>query len=90
VRLQSDFASCAEDYEKLEQVVGEDELEWIRASFSTLETEAMVESVRNLVVCYKEVASRLASRHGLEYPSSLQDTLLGKIAGLLGRLERDP
>jgi hypothetical protein len=90
VRLQSDFASWAEDYEKLEQVVGEDELELIRASFSTLETEAMVEAVRNLVVCYKEVASRLASRYGLEYPSSLQDTLLGKTTGLLGRLERDP
>ena len=90
VRLQSDFASSAEDYEKLEQIVGQDQLALIEASFSTLETQAMIEAVRNLVACYQAVASQLAGRHGLEYPTSLQDTLLGETAALLGPLQSDP
>lgn len=83
IRLDQDFASWAEGYEKLESAVGKQPLATLERSFSRLEEAAMVDSVKALIDVYRDIAPDLARKHGIEYPKPVEHVVLKREARLL-------
>lgn len=83
IRLDQDFASWADGYEKLESVVGDQPLAALERSFSSLDKAAMIDSAKVMIDIYREIAPELAREHGIEYPKLVEDVVLKREARLL-------
>ncbi len=84
-RLKHDFSSAwVVGYEKLEQAADEQDLEALRATYSPLEREAMLEAVGHLVGFYLRTAPPIATQQGIAYPADLAAVVTEKLARRCG------
>lgn len=83
IRIDRDFGSWPDGYEKLESVVGDEDLAHLARSFSSLDEAAILNSVKVLISFYREIAPRLALQHGIEYPKPVEEVVLKREAHLL-------
>ena len=84
-RLKYDFSSAwVVGYEKLEQAADAQDLEALRATFSPLEREAMLQALGHLVGFYLRTAPPLATQQGIAYPADLAAVVTEKLARRCG------
>lgn len=89
IRLDRDFESWADGYEKLERVVRARDLAPLEGSFCRPDLRAMAKAAKRLITCYSGLGPRLARRHGIHYPRSLQEVILSVAAPVLSE-SNDP
>jgi predicted nucleotidyltransferase len=82
VRLQNDFTSPIENYEKLEKVVPPEQLKVLQTTFCPMERGVMLQAGRVVVQFYQELALSLAHAHALSYPQALADLMIDRLEKL--------
>ena len=70
-RLQQNFSTKAEGYEKVEQAVPVEQLAPLKSSICLMERDAMLQAALTIVRFYQELAPQLAEAHGIPYPTDL-------------------
>jgi predicted nucleotidyltransferase len=83
-RLDRDFTTWADGYEKLEGAAEEYSLESLENSFSTLDRESMIQAANYLIDFYRSIVPKIAQENDLEYPESLEQVMLRREAKVLG------
>jgi len=71
IRLNVDFRSPAEGYDKLDVYVPTDAYAPLAGTFCGLDRIAMLDAARVVLDVYRDVGSRLATQHGLTFPHAL-------------------
>lgn len=82
-RLNEDFTSWADGYEKVEHVVRDDLLEELEGSFDGIGSNQMIQSVKKIIAFYQILAPELARRHGVQYPREVEAVVLGRDTHML-------
>lgn len=83
VRLKEDFGSWADGYGKVEHSVHEDSLAALEDSLGGIDPHQMARSVNQLITFYQRVAPELALRHGIPYPTEVEQVVLTRETQLL-------
>ena len=81
-RLQHDFtaeAALDEPYFKIENAIRITDLAPLQATFCPLEPAAMLQSARQILRYYQELARPLTCDHGLEYPEKLERLMIDRM-----------
>jgi hypothetical protein len=89
LRLEKDFRSWSDGYEKLESAADERELQRLGATFPRVDPQEILRCADNLVSFYCRIAPRLAEEHGVDYPHSAQQVVIRELARTTG-LEASP
>jgi predicted nucleotidyltransferase len=82
-RLDRDFTTWANGYEKLEGAAEALSLKSLEKTISVLETGSMVNAANDLIDFYRTIGPNLARKNNLEYPESLEQVILNREAKLL-------
>jgi hypothetical protein len=90
-RMKHNFEQWTEGYERIEQVVPDEELTHFEESFSSFNAEAIAESAAILISFYRRIAPNLAERNGVDYPIALEKVVVRELSRALthGRKLRD-
>jgi hypothetical protein len=88
-RLDADFTIEAEGYDKVDRYLPPERLEPLTATVGLLAPADMVEAAQRLMGIHAELARSLAARHGLAYPSELEDMFTRRLAELHASLVRE-
>jgi predicted nucleotidyltransferase len=81
-RLRHAFDGSDDGYWKLEQAVPIAELEPLRATWPTLERDALLAAALAVVGYYQALAPELAAAHAIPYPQDLERILLARLERL--------
>lgn len=82
-RIDWDFTTWANGYERLEKRAEVLSLESLEKSFSNLERGSMVKAANELIDFYRTIGPNLARKNNLAYPESLEHVILSREAKLL-------
>ena len=82
VRLQQDFSTEAEGYERLEQAVPIERLSPLQATFCPMERTAMLRAALTVVRFYRRMVPALAQAHGIPYPAELAQMMSERLQQL--------
>jgi hypothetical protein len=84
LRIDNDFSSWSDGYEKVEPAVGNRALRHLQKTLAKLGTKEMLAAVETLVVLYLRVALRLAEQHSIPYPHAAERAVLDELARATG------
>lgn len=81
-RLEQDFTSWADGYEKLEQAVMAEKLTLLQSTFCPLQRRPMIEAAHTLIQYYQGIVPSLAETHEITYPADLESVILNQLREL--------
>ena len=84
-RLQNNFSDTdigEEGYFKIEKAIPVEQLSALKATYCPMEEEVMLESAEIIVRFFRDIATGLASTHGITYPERLDKLMVGKLEEL--------
>ncbi len=81
-RLEIGLEPDDEAYWKVDGALEPDRLAGLQATAASLDLGPMRDAGLALIDLYREVASTLAARHGIEYPTELDRLLSDRLRGL--------
>jgi hypothetical protein len=84
-RLRQDFADTQvgeEPYFKVEQVLPEEQLASLQATYGPMERKAMYQAILVILSFYRELARPLARAHGFTYPAELDRLMVERLETL--------
>ena len=79
VRSKHEFVPALGSYDKLELAADPHDLAAFQATFCRVERAAIIAAVRSLLAIYLRVAPPLAAAHGVPYPATLHDVVVGRL-----------
>jgi predicted nucleotidyltransferase len=82
VRIEQGVEAGPEPYFKIDGEASTDTLEPLRATFVTVDSDALARAGQELVVFFGDHGRRLAEVYGLAYPSELDDLMRGRLEAL--------
>jgi hypothetical protein len=84
LRIDKDFSSWSNGYEKVEAAVGKQALQQLLKTLAKLETKQMLSAVETLVALYRRVALRLTEQYSIPYPHAAERVVLNELARATG------
>lgn len=91
VRLRNDFSDQevgGEGYFKIEKAIPIEQLSPLKDTYCPMEEAAMLESAEVIVRFFRELASGLATAHGITYPERLDTVMVAKLEKLREAINR--
>ncbi|MCI0554126.1 MAG: aminoglycoside 6-adenylyltransferase [Anaerolineae bacterium] len=85
VRLQNNFLDQdigEEGYFKIEDAILVEQLSVLKATYCPMEENAMLESAEIIVRFFRDIATGLATRHGITYPERLDKVMVERLEKL--------
>lgn len=84
LRLDKEFGSWSNGYEKLELAVDERELQQLEDTFPRVDPQEILSCVGKMVSSYRRLAPRLAREHGVDYPHHAEQVVIEALARATG------
>jgi len=84
-RLRNNFLDQdvgEEGYFKIEKAIPVEQLSALKATYCPMEEGAMLESAEVIVRFFRDIATGLATRHGITYPERLDKVMLERLERL--------
>jgi predicted nucleotidyltransferase len=84
LRLQQDFSSTEEGYDKVDLAVPVEQLAPLLPTYCPMEPEPMLQAALAIVRYFQQVAPPLAHAHGIPYPDRLDRLICDRLAAVGG------
>ena len=81
-RIDQDFSSWADGYEKLESVVPDSKLAAVKASYPSFKRASIIKAAESLISYYQQNAPALAQKHDVAYPFKVEQVVMREFSKL--------